>query len=161
MQAPSGLTSHVHDHSRSSSIRQVRSDLRRIHRERLSTDHQTLIAEDADHSSKDKHPAAYDFLLKKCNKQLREISVLQLECDRVKKENHQLKRSTIRTYTECSYLTIGGSQSTFQLDSMSACMNRALAKTLFYCSHARFRCAAVVHKCFEDLLKPIIRLGHF
>ena len=51
------------------------------------------------------HPAPHDFLLKKCNKLMREVSVLQLESDRAKKEIRLLKKSTIRTYTGCSRFT--------------------------------------------------------
>jgi hypothetical protein len=43
----------------------------------------------------DMPPSAYEFLSKKCNRLLRENSSLQLECDRLQKENVQMKKSTI------------------------------------------------------------------
>jgi hypothetical protein len=61
------------------------------------------VAENVDLStnSNEMPPSAYEFLSKKCNKLLRENSVLQLECDRLKKENYQLKKTTIRMSIEC------------------------------------------------------------
>ena len=51
----------------------------------------------------DMPPSAYDFLSKKCNRLLRENSSLQLECDRLQKENLQMKKSTIRMFVECLF----------------------------------------------------------
>ena len=58
------------------------------------------IVENVELSANDMPPSAYDFLSKKCNKLLRENSILQLECDRLKKENHHLKKTTIRMSIE-------------------------------------------------------------
>ena len=74
---------------------------------------------------------------------MREVSVLQLECDRVRKENHQLKKSTMRMYTRCSRFT----------GSVKSDLSTGV--------DARFRCTVVVHRCHEDLRKQIIRTGYF
>ena len=60
-----------------------------------------IVGNVADLTDNNMPPSAYDFLSKKCNRLLRENSSLQLECDRLKKENVQMKKSTIRMFIGC------------------------------------------------------------
>lgn len=45
-------------------------------------------------------PSSFDFLSKKCNKLIKENAALQMECDRLRKENQHVKRTTIRMFSE-------------------------------------------------------------
>lgn len=56
------------------------------------------ISDEVNLSIDDAPASSYEFLSKKCNKLLKENVSLQLECARLTREIHQLKRTTIRMF---------------------------------------------------------------
>lgn len=58
------------------------------------------ISDHSDPSVEEISPSSFDFLSKKCNTLMKENAALQMECDRLRKENQHVKRTTIRMFSE-------------------------------------------------------------